>query len=127
MIEHGTFMWNELVTSDQKKCGTFYSELLGWTLREVDAGPFGTYTLFQKDGKDVAGMMNPTSDHSRYRHACWYAYIAVDDVDACSSRVELLGGKIIEPPAMVPGVGRVCMLSDPKGAVILLMTPIKNP
>jgi len=58
MTEHGTFFWNQLVTADQKKSGDFYCELLGWSRREVDAGPFGRYTLFQRDGKDVGGMMN---------------------------------------------------------------------
>ena len=126
MSEHGTFLWNELVTSDQKKSGEFYSSLLGWIRRQVDAGPFGTYTLFQHDGKDVAGMMNPTIDYTRSRPPSWYAYIAVDDVDACASRVEQLGGKIIEPPGDVPGVGRVCMLADPTGAVVRLMTPARK-
>lgn len=65
----GTFLWNELVTSDQKRCGDFYCALLG------------------------------------------------------STRVEGLGGKIIEPPGDVPGVGRVCMVADPTGAVVLLMKP----
>ena len=126
MTEHeGTFIWNELVTPDQKKSGAFYSELLGWSLREVDAGPAGTYTLFQKDGKEVAGMMNPTIDYTRSRPACWYAYIAVEDVDACAARAAELGGQIIDPPGDIPGVGRICMIADPTGAPVRLMTPAK--
>ena len=31
---------------------------------------------------------------------------------------------LIEPPTDVPGVGRVCMLADPAGAVVLLIKPI---
>ncbi len=127
MVEHGTFIWNELITTDQKKSGDFYSELLGWSRREVDAGPLGTYTVFQKDGKDVAGMMNPTVDYTQSRPPSWYAYIAVNDVDALASRVTQLGGKIIVPPHDVPGVGRVCMLADPTGAVVRLMTPVSGP
>ena len=120
----GTFLWNELVTSDQKRCGDFYCALLGWTRREVESGPFGVYTIFQRQGKDVAGMMNPTTDFSRSRPPCWSAYIEVGDVDACASRVVGLGGKIIEPPGDVLGVGRVCMVADPTGAVVLLMKPV---
>ena len=127
MTKYGTFIWNELVTSDQKASGKFYSELLGWSRREVNAGAFGTYTIFQHAGKDVAGMMNPTIDYTRFRPPCWYAYIAVADVDACASRVTQLGGKIIEPPGDVPGVGRVCMIADPTGATLRLMTPIECP
>jgi hypothetical protein len=80
MVEHGTFMWNQLVTTDQKKSGDFYCELLGWSRREVPAGPFGMYTIFHQDGKDVGGMMNPTTDYSRSRPSWWQAFIAVADV-----------------------------------------------
>ena len=127
MAEHGTFLWNELETPDQSTAGEFYAQLFGWTRHEVDAGPFGVYTLFQRNGKDIAGMMNPTTDFSRSRGPAWNAYIAVDDVDICASRVAHLGGRLIVPPHDVPEVGRVCMLADPTGAVILLMTPVAVP
>ena len=96
MTNHGTFIWNELDTPDQKASGTFFSALLGWTRKEIDAGAFGTYTLFQQHGKDVAGMM-PT-DASPARGTRWQAYIAVSDVDACALRVAELGGKVVVPP-----------------------------
>ncbi len=124
MAEHGTFIWNELETTDQKTAGDFYCRLLGWTRHEVDAGPFGVYTLFGHDDKDVAGMMNPATDYSRSRGPTWNAYLAVDDLDECASRVTALGGKLIVPPHDVPDVGRVCMLADPTGATVLLMTPV---
>ncbi|MFY9328209.1 MAG: VOC family protein [Georgfuchsia sp.] len=126
MPEHGTFIWNQLVTSDQKKSGKFYSELLGWSSREVNAGPFGTYTIFSRDGSDVGGMMNPTTDLSRSRPSWWQAFIAVADVDACASRVVELGGSVIEPPHEIPGVGRACMVADPLGAVVQLMSPVSG-
>jgi uncharacterized protein len=127
MAKNGTFYWNELVTGDQKISGDFYSALLGWTRRENDAGPFGIYTLFKQNGKDVAGMMNPTSDYSRAKPSWWSAYISVDNVDACASRVPALGGKLVEPVTEIPDVGRACMIADPLGAVACLMTPVSMP
>jgi hypothetical protein len=62
MTTQSPFIWHELVTPDQEKSGTFFSQLFGWTRKEVDAGTFGIYTLFQKGGQDVAGMMNPTPE-----------------------------------------------------------------
>jgi hypothetical protein len=126
MPESGTFFWNQLVTTDQKMSGGFYCGLLGWSRREVNAGPFGVYTIFSKNGKDVGGMMNPTTDFSKSRPSWWQAFVAVDDVDACASRVSELGGRIIEPPHDVPGVGRACMVADPLGAAIQLMTPLSQ-
>jgi uncharacterized protein len=127
MSGHGTFNWNELVTVDKKASGDFYCSLLGWGLRAMDAGPFGIYTLFVQNGKDVAGMVNPVSDYSRTRQSWWSAYISVDNVDACASRVAELGGNMIEPVTDIPDVGRACMVADPLGAVVCLMTPIPMP
>ena len=127
MIENGTFFWNQVVTADQKRSGDFYCGLLGWNRKEVDAGPFGSFTLFQQNGTDVAGMMSPTTDYSRSRPSWWQGFIAVADVDACASRVPELEGKIVEPPHDIPGVGRACMIADPMGAVVHLMTPVKSP
>jgi uncharacterized protein len=120
---HGTFIWNHLVTTDQPKSGPFYCQLLGWQCREVDAGPFGSYTLFRQNGVEVAGMMGPTIDYTRSRPSQWYAYIAVQDVDACAKRAQQLGGKLIEPPHEIPHVGRACLIADPLSAPITLMKP----
>lgn len=122
MPQHGTFVWNHLVTADQETSGAFFSTLLGWTLKKIDVGPMGVYTLFQNQGRDVAGMMNPTLDYTREHGARWYAYVAVDDVDECARRTPELGGRVIEPPHDVPGVGRVCLVADPMGAEITLAT-----
>lgn len=123
MANHGTIIWNELDTPDQKKCGEFYCKLIGWTKKEIDAGPMGIYTIYQQDGVDVAGMMNPTGPISTPR---WSAYIAVDNIEDCAARVESLGGKILVKPHDIPDTGRVCMISDPVGAVICLMQPVSK-
>lgn len=119
------FVWHELVTSDQKSSGDFFCGLFGWERREVAAGPFGTYSLFQVEGQDVAGMMNPTPD-SPGAGSYWHAYFAVDDVDACAAKAVRLGGKVLVPPHDVPDVGRICAVSDPTGAVAHLMQPIQS-
>lgn len=119
------FIWNELDTTDQKKSGVFFSKLLGWTLKEIDAGEFGIYTIFQKDGQDVAGMMNPTPE-SPNKQSHWQTYIAVDNVDECAKHTTELGGKVLVPPHEVPDFGRVCLIADPTGAIIPLVTPVKK-
>jgi len=123
MSEQSPFIWQELVTSDQEISGTFFSKLLGWSLKQVDGGQFGTYTLFQKDGQDIAGMMNPTPE-TPAKGSYWHSYIAVDDVDNCAKQVSVLGGKVLVPPHDVPNVGRICAVSDPTGAITHLMQPV---
>ena len=122
MTIQSPFIWHELVTSDQKKSGVFFSELMGWDTKEVEAGEYGTYTLFQKDGEDIAGMMNPTPD-TPGKGSYWHSYIAVEDVNVCARRTPELGGKVLVPPHDIPDVGRVCIVSDPMGTIAHLMTP----
>ncbi len=118
------FIWHELVTPDQATSGAFFSRLLGWTRKETDAGSYGTYTLFQKNGEDIAGMMNPTVD-TPIEGSFWHAYIAVDNVDDCAKQALMLGGKLVVPPHDVPDVGRICAVADPTGAIAHLMQPLK--
>lgn len=124
MSDANPFIWHELVTPDQKSSGEFFAALFGWSRKEVDAGRFGTYTLFQAEGRDVAGMMNPTAD-SPAAGSYWHAYIAVENADACAARALALGGKVIVPPHDVPGVGRIVAVADPTGAVAHLMQPAR--
>ena len=77
--------------------------------------PFGRYTIFQLNGKDIAGMMNATIEYTGNLGARWYGYIGVDDV-------ALIGGL-----DNIPGVGGVCRLGDPTGALIRLMQPATQP
>lgn len=120
MPAQSPFIWHELVTNDQARSGTFFSQLFGWNRREVDAGPFGTYTLFQQNGQDVAGMMNPTPD-TPGKGSYWHSYIAVGNVDECAKRVPSLGGRVLVAPHDVPQFGRVCAVADPTGAVAHLV------
>ena len=125
MTSQSPFIWHELVTSDQKNSGEFFSQLFGWERKEVDAGPFGTYTLFQKDGSDVAGMMNPTPD-TPGEGSYWHSYIAVDDIDDCAKQAISLGGSVLVQPHDVPDVGRVCIVADSTGAIAHLMQPAEQ-
>lgn len=91
MPEKSPFIWHELVTPDRQDSGTFFSQLFGWTRKEVDAGPFGIHTLFQKNGQDVAGMMTPTPDTPGKRshwHSLFLLMTALlfsfDDASACT-------------------------------------------
>ena len=125
MADPSPFIWHELVTPDQSSSGAFFSQLFGWTRKEVDAGPFGIYTLFQKEGQDIAGMMNPTPE-TPGKVSYWHSYIAVDNVDGCANQALLLGGSVVVRPHDVPNVGRICAVADPTGAVAHLMEPLKQ-
>jgi predicted enzyme related to lactoylglutathione lyase len=123
MPEHGSFMWNELATRDVEKAKTFYGELLGWSFRDMDMGPSGTYTMIGNAGKDAGGMMSLAAMGAPDEvPPHWMSYIAVDDVDARTAKVAGLGGQVMREPFDIAGVGRMSVIRDATGAVVCLMT-----
>jgi predicted enzyme related to lactoylglutathione lyase len=52
----------------------------------------------------------------------WGTYITVNDVDKTLQKAEAAGGKAVYPPMDVPGVGRMCAISDRSGAVVSIIT-----
>lgn len=49
-------------------------------------------------------------------------YVTVDDVDASAKQAEALGGKVLIEPRDIPNVGRFCVISDPQGATLSIIT-----
>lgn len=120
MPAHGTICWTELTTKDVETAKKFYSELLGWTMnRSAVAGV--DYTEFQAGGRPIGGMFQMTAEFGD-APSHWMSYVAVEDVDAAARRVEELGGKVCVPPTDIPNTGRFCVINDPTGATISLIT-----
>jgi hypothetical protein len=46
----------------------------------------------------------------------------VDDVDDRAAKVKELGGTVCVPPTDIPNVGRFCVINDPTGAAVSLIT-----
>ena len=106
---HGMFCWNELMTRDSTGAGKFYTELLGWNA--ADSGmPGMKYTLLKAGDKDAGGMMDMPPDVPKEVPAHWMAYIAVDDVDAVTSKTKELGGNVLHGPQDIPTVGRFSII-----------------
>ena len=114
----GRFGWYELMTSDAKAAGTFYSDVVGWTTQEMPTDDGGTpYTVFNVGKVGMAGMLTMSG------HSGWIGYIAVDDVDAHVEKIVEAGGKLWKPATDIPGMLRFAVLSDPQGAAITVFTP----
>ena len=118
---HGTVCWNELITRDMARAEKFYTELLGW--KAVDSGmPGMKYTMFQAGDKHAGGMMTMPADAPDDLPSHWLTYISVDGIDALAEKVKELGGTVLHGPMDVPTVGRFCIIQDPTGGVISLIT-----
>ncbi len=131
MAGHGTFYWNELVTTDPDKAKAFYGDVLGWAYREMNmenptepAQPGGrTYSICQADETMAGGIMKMDGPQWDGVPPHWVSYIRVDDVDATVAKVEPAGGTVKAAPFDIPSVGRMAVIADPTGAEVCLMTP----
>lgn len=124
MQQAGKFSWNELMTTDVKGAKAFYGELFGWTMQDIKPGSMD-YTMVKLGDTEVAGIMAiPASEAGM--PPTWGAYVTVTNVDALVPRVEKLGGKVFMPPQDIPDVGRFAVIQDPQGAMLSLITYLKQ-
>lgn len=116
VLSQGRFVWHDLMTRDPAKARTFYTELLGWSVNEMDMGPMGTYAMFMNGETGIGGTVN-LEDAPESVPSHWINYISVPDVDAACTKTTEIGGKVCHPAFDIPGVGRTAILEDPNGAV----------
>ncbi|WP_417520113.1 VOC family protein [Minwuia sp.] len=121
MSTQGTFVWNELATSDLEGAKKFYTEVIGWTVDAMPMADGGTYHIF-KDGEEMrGGMMSTAEIPGDPPPPHWMGYIGVDDVDATCEKAKAGGGQILNGPFDIPNVGRMAVIMDPQGAVVSVM------
>lgn len=120
-VPHGSICWTELGSKDVEAAKKFYTELLGWKLTESKAAGM-SYTEIVVGEQHVGGMYQITAECGGDAPSHWMSYVAVDDVDEAARRVWELGGKVSVPPMDIPNVGRFCVINDPAGAAISLIT-----
>jgi predicted enzyme related to lactoylglutathione lyase len=118
--QHGAFCWNELNTNNAGAAKPFYSELFGWHFKESKDGMPYTEIGLSED-RPFGGIFQLPEEMANIP-PFWMAYVAVDDVDASAKKVEALGGKVHKEPTDIPGVGRFCIIADPAGAVMAIIT-----
>lgn len=120
MKQHGLYSWNELMTTDVDGAKTFYGELFGWAFTEGKNEAM-KYTMANINDEECAGLMGIPDEQSGMPPS-WGAYVTVDDVDKSAEQVFQLGGKVLKAPEDIPEVGRFCVIQDPQGAVLMLIT-----
>lgn len=119
-ITEGSFVWYELMTTDQKAAETFYGSVCGWNLVDFD-NPQMHYTLACVGEHRVGGIMPlPEEVRAQGGRPGWIGYVAVADVDAKTEQTMRLGGMLLRPPSEIPGVGRFAVVADPQGARFIL-------
>ena len=117
----GTPSWVDLSSPDVNASAAFYRELLGWEAVEPErAEDAGGYRMFQRGGRDVAGLMGHMQEG---QPTVWMTYISVADADETAEKVRSAGGSAIVEPMDVMDIGRMAVFADPAGAVFGIWQP----
>jgi predicted enzyme related to lactoylglutathione lyase len=119
---HGQFYWNELMTRDVEASKRFFTTALGWTFEAMPMAG-GTYWIAKAGDETAGGLMPIGGPEFEGVPEAWLGYIAVDDVDARTKKAAAAGGKVMKEPFDVPGVGRIAIVTDSRGAAVGLITP----
>jgi predicted enzyme related to lactoylglutathione lyase len=121
--EPGSFSWNELYTRDIPAAQEFYRKVFGWGVEETEMS-FGKYTLFQVDGKPIAGGMDMSALLPDSIPPHWLVYFTVENTADSMAKVTELGGTVVDGPKETP-MGPFAVIQDPVGAAfaIIQFTP----
>jgi predicted enzyme related to lactoylglutathione lyase len=121
--EPGSFSWNELYTRDVPAAQEFYRKVFGWGIEETEMGDL-KYTLFQVDGKSIAGGMDMSTLLPDSTPPHWLVYFTVENTADSMAKVTELGGTVLDGPKETP-MGPCAVIQDPVGAVfaIIQITP----
>ncbi len=107
----GKFVWMDLVTQDVGAARAFYGALFGWTFREGDR-----YTEVLHAGAAIAGIISARDPEQGSE---WIGNLSVLDVDSAARIVARRGGVIERAPTDAPDRGRLALVSDREGALLL--------
>lgn len=111
----GTFSWVEVATPDPASTMGFYGSLFGWEPEERPDPDGGAYIFLRKDGRRAAGCYERLD-----LPAAWVSHVTVADVEFAAARAAQHGGAVVEGPLSYGGDGRMALVADPEGAVLVL-------
>jgi predicted enzyme related to lactoylglutathione lyase len=114
----GSFCWNELYTRDLPAAREFYRKAFGWGIEEAGFNG-GAYTLFQVDGRSIAGGMDMSFlPDSVPPH--WLVYFTVTNTADAVTKAGELGATILDGPKDTP-MGPMAVIQDPVGAAFAII------
>ncbi|MCO5063076.1 MAG: VOC family protein [Rhizobiaceae bacterium] len=118
------FIWHELMTSDPAAAKAFYAAVLGWT-PEPFPGTGMDYTVVKAGERGVGGIMPiPEAAAANGMPPAWLGYIRSHDIDADVAALKKAGGNIHRGPQEIgEGVGSFAVVSDPQGAMYMMLEP----
>ncbi len=114
----GDIVWADLVTTDVATAVAFYTAVFGWE-RRTSGDP--NYVELALNGKLVCAIAGFDDDDVAAGSARWLVSVSVADVDNTAGRFVESGGRILEAPYDLPDRGRLAVVADDQGAMLILL------
>ncbi|MDD9894621.1 MAG: VOC family protein [Gammaproteobacteria bacterium] len=117
----GKIEWFDLTVDDASRVKDFYCSVVGWSSTEHDMGSYSDYNINLPDTTNsIAGICHARGGNANLPPQ-WLAYVRVASVQESAEKCEKLGGKVVDGPRRL-GNMRFCVIQDPAGAVLALMS-----
>jgi predicted enzyme related to lactoylglutathione lyase len=122
----------EMPAEDKNRMVKFYSTVFGWQAQQLgpEMGEYVVVTTAESDetGRPkMGGAINggfyqktedPVSNHPS-------VVIAVDDINDAIKKIKNAGGKVLNEPIEIPGVGSFSSFIDPEGNRLSILQPLQ--
>lgn len=112
----GKFIWRDLLTDDVGAAKRFYAGLFGWEFTDVADG---AYVVITHRGRPIGGIV-AAETKVKVDVSQWVSWLSVPDVDAAARAVRDAGGAVLRGPMDLEGRGRLVVVTDPQGALLVL-------
>ena len=117
----GRVEWIDLTVDDASRVKDFYCAVVGWSSTEVEMGSYSDFNINLPGTQDtIAGVCHARGANANLPSQ-WLIYVRVESVKASAEKCEKLGGKILDGPRRMGG-SNFCVIEDPAGAVMALMS-----
>lgn len=125
MAQHpirGSFLWNELLTTDPGAAARFYGDVVGWKAQAWEGD--SSYSMWMAPGGPAGGVMAlPAEAAAMGAPPNWLPYIGTPDVAATVAAARRLGARVMKDTTEIPTVGHFAVVADPQGATFAAFTP----
>jgi predicted enzyme related to lactoylglutathione lyase len=120
----------EMPAENMKRMTDFYSNVFGWQAQTMgeEMGNYVVVTTSETDEKgrpkmpgSINGGFYPKQNGQPANHPS--VVIAVDNIKEAIGKVLKAGGKVINEPTTIPGVGLYVSIFDTEGNLVSLLQP----
>jgi predicted enzyme related to lactoylglutathione lyase len=121
LAEYGEWIWVQLWARDPGQSILFYEAVLGFTEMEGNPEDENIYDRIWATNGRYRASLDRIPDSMPNGVPSWFGFVRVENIEETVARVPLLGGLIYLEPDPEIKEGRLAVIRDPAGAIIVVI------